>query len=153
MQRLLIFYAALFTFASPVLALPEALRKLAWYAKRPEYPLAAQRAHLTGYGLFALHVRADGSVERVETVKSIGHTSLDRAAIAAFRVWRFHPRNASWTIRFPIRYVDGPVRFDESMKRPPVPGYGSGNILKRGGELIVDGDLITIFSGVKGPKE
>lgn len=124
MQRLLILYVALFAFASPILALPEALRKLAWYAKRPEYPLAAQRAHLTGYGVFALHVRADGSVERVETVKTIGHASLDRAAIAAFRVWRFRPRSASWTIRMPIRYVDGPVRVDELMKRSPAPGYG-----------------------------
>jgi hypothetical protein len=36
------------------------------YAKRPDYPVEARRQHLTGSGLFALHIRRDGGVERVE---------------------------------------------------------------------------------------
>jgi TonB family protein len=105
----------------------------ALYAKRPEYPIEARRQHLGGRGAFALHVRSDGSVERVETLKSIGHPLLDHAAIAAFRQWRFRPHTVS-IVRVPIRYVDGPVRIDREMTRPPSPGYG---------------DLITVFSRSK----
>src|SRR5438034_7237844 len=63
----------------------------ALYAKQPDYPVQARSQHLTGSGLFAVHIRADGSVARVEVLKSIGHTILDQAAIAAFRHWRFRP--------------------------------------------------------------
>jgi TonB family protein len=89
---------------------------------------------LSGSGLFALHVRPDGRVERVETVRSIGHRSLDAAAIAAFRQWRFPLSEAPWTLKIPIRYVDGPPRIDEPMKRPAAPGYTK---------------LITLFSRAK----
>src|SRR5689334_19829676 len=61
----------------------------AYDAKRPGYPADARRQHLTGSGLFALHIAADGRVARVEALKSIGHPLLDQAAIAAFRQWRF----------------------------------------------------------------
>ena len=78
--------------------------------------------------------RADGRVERVERVKSIGHRSLDAAAIAAFRQWAFARRYAPWTLGIPIRYVDGPARIDEPMKRPAAPGCLP---------------LLTMFSGAK----
>src|SRR5438128_913228 len=67
----------------------------ALYAKRPGYPLEARRRNLTGRGLFAIHIGPDGSVTRVEVVKSIGHALLDQAAITAFREWRFRPRSIS----------------------------------------------------------
>ena len=94
------------------------------YAPLPKYPAEAKADHLTGSGAFALHIRADGSVERVETLKSIGHVILDRAAIATFQAWRFHPHDTGWTLRVPIRYIDGPVHIDSSMSRPPAPGWG-----------------------------
>ena len=100
-------------------------------APLPKYPAEAKADHLTGSGVFALHIRADGTVERVETLKTIGHPVLDSAAIAAFREWRFHPHDTSWTLRVPIRYVDGPVRIDSSMSRRPASGWGM---------------LITVFS-------
>jgi TonB family protein len=83
----------------------------AYNAKRPEYPTEARRQHLTGSGLFALHIRANGSVARVEVLKSIGHSLLDQAAIAAFRQWRFRP-NSIKVVRVPIRYLEGPHRPD-----------------------------------------
>ncbi|MGH8162946.1 MAG: energy transducer TonB [Rhodanobacteraceae bacterium] len=94
------------------------------YAKHPEYPAEAIRQHLTGSGVFALHVRADGSIEQVETIHSIGHPSLDRAAIAAFRKWRFRAHNGPLVFRVPIRYVDGPPHVDALMSQPRRPGYG-----------------------------
>jgi TonB family protein len=104
------------------------------YGPRPEYPIHAREQHLSGSGLFALHIRPDGRVERVETAQSIGHRSLDAAAVAAFRQWRFPRHEAPWTLRIPIRYVDGPPRIDEPMKRPTAPGYTK---------------LITLFSRAK----
>jgi TonB family protein len=123
-----LFGVALFT--SPPIA--QAARERAAYAPPPQYPADAKAHHLTGSGAFALHVLPDGTVKRVETLKSIGHPSLDRAAIAAFERWRFHPSPEPWILRIPIRYVDGPKRPDPSMSRAPSPGWGI---------------LITVFSG------
>jgi TonB family protein len=95
----------------------------AYNAKRPEYPADARRDHLTGSGLFALHIAADGHVARVEALKSIGHPSLDQAAIAAFRQWRFRPRSIQ-LVRVPIRYVDG-AHVSDALDRP-LKEYGDG---------------------------
>ena len=96
----------------------------AYNAKRPEYPADARRQHLTGSGLFALHITTDGRVARVEALKSIGHPVLDQAAIAAFRQWRFRPRSID-VVRVPIRYVKGPHAPD-ALDRRPLKDYGDG---------------------------
>ena len=96
----------------------------ALYAKRPDYPVEARRRHLTGSGLFALHIRLDGGVERVEVLKSIGHAILDQAAIAAFRQWRFGPHSIS-LVRVPIRYSIGPMPHDAISRHIPR-DYGDG---------------------------
>jgi TonB family protein len=96
----------------------------ALYAKRPEYPVQARRQHLTGSGLFALHIRADGSIARVEVLKSIGHAILDQAAVAAFREWRFRSHSIS-VVRAPIRYLIGPAPHDAISRHTPR-DYGDG---------------------------
>jgi len=96
----------------------------ATYAPPPRYPAEAKASHLTGSGVFALHIRPDGHVARVDTEKSTGHHILDDAAISAFREWRFHPQKATWVLRIPIRYLDGSPRQDSAMSSPPQPGYG-----------------------------
>jgi TonB family protein len=93
------------------------------YKPAPEYPAKAREQHLSGRGLFALRILPGGAVARVDTLNSIGHRSLDAAAIAAFRQWRFARYDAPWTLRVPIRYVDGTPRIDEAMRRRPAPGY------------------------------
>jgi TonB family protein len=105
----------------------------ALYAKRPEYPLAARQKHLTGSGEFALHIRSNGTVERVEVLKSIGHTILDEAAIAAFREWRFRPHSIS-LVRVPIRYVVGPPPYDAISRHTPN-DYGDGVQIDVAGKL------------------
>ena len=66
-----------------------------YHAKPPIYPKAAIQQHLSGSGLFILHIRRDGQVEGVETVTSTGHRLLDQEAIGKFRVWRFRPNSIS----------------------------------------------------------
>jgi TonB family protein len=56
---------------------------------RPEYPVEALRARLQGRGIYALHVRQDGTVGSVDVQRSAGHRILDQAAIATFRKCRF----------------------------------------------------------------
>ena len=129
MHRYLIFYTA-FTLLTTAL-LGRAATEHVIYAPPPEYPAEARARHLTGSGVFAVQIRPDGSVERVDTVKSLGHTSLDDAAITAFRKWRFYTHKADWVFRIPIRYVDGPPHRDAAMSARPAPGYGA---------------LITVFS-------
>ena len=41
------------------------------YSPRPEYPLEAKQKHTTGRGLFAVHVRTDGRVERVTIIRAL----------------------------------------------------------------------------------
>ena len=94
------------------------------HAPPPHYPAGAKARHLTGSGVFALHIQPNGVVAQIETLKSIGHQQLDRAAIAAFREWRFHPNEAACVLRIPIRYVDGPKRVDSLMLQTPAPGWG-----------------------------
>ena len=100
--------------------------KPSWRAVRhpaPAYPDAAKQQHLSGNGLFELHIRGDGAVKRVVTVKSTGHAVLDESAIAAFRGWRFDPEIPIERLRIPVRYIDGPPRIDNVMRQPERPGY------------------------------
>jgi TonB family protein len=78
------------------------------YSPRPDYPIKAKQRHLTGSGLFAVHIRADGRVVEVKVLRSTGHSELDQGAIKSLREWQFPPRSIR-VVRVPIRYVVGPV--------------------------------------------
>ena len=103
-------------------------------APRPPYPETARKQHLSGNAVFELHIRGDGTVERVVTVRSTGHRLLDVSAVAALRSWRFDPTIPIKTLRIPVRYVDGPPRIDDIMRQPERPGYSK---------------VITLFSRAK----
>jgi TonB family protein len=61
---------------------------------RPDYPGEAQAQHLTGAGVFVLHVNPkNGRVSSIEVEKSTGHKILDNASIAAFTNLRFEPHS------------------------------------------------------------
>jgi hypothetical protein len=51
-------------------------QRRALYAPRPEYPLAAQKRHWTGHGVFACKIRSDGTVASVDVLRSTGHQML-----------------------------------------------------------------------------
>jgi TonB family protein len=95
------------------------VRERALYAQPPEYPKEAKARHLTGTGVFVLHIRPDGTVARVDTAQSIGHAVLDQAAIAAFRNWRFRRHSNPWQLSIPITYTDKGIQVDKRARYSP----------------------------------
>src|ERR1043166_4380310 len=79
-------------------------------AARPEYSFEARQRQLSGAGVFALHVRANGTVASVHTIKSTGQAILDQATITAFRKWRFVPGRRR-VITKPIHYTTTGVTY------------------------------------------
>jgi TonB family protein len=61
------------------------------YTERPVYPFERVKWRIEGTGRFLLHVRADGSVQSVDTVQSTGDPTLDGSAKAALLRWLFRP--------------------------------------------------------------
>ena len=126
-------YAAIFAFVIAAITLPSSLRayeptatttdgrliqcsvkaKAPWAddvlkSGLPEYPYQARSRHCEGDGWFQMHLRPDGTVESVKTLKSVGYPALDRAAIECLMKWRFKP--GKW------KSIDYPIYF--SMHRP-----------------------------------
>ncbi|MEP7072288.1 MAG: energy transducer TonB [Verrucomicrobiota bacterium] len=79
-------------------------KALAIVAPRPDYPYEARREHATGSGVIVLTVdRGSGLVMDVRLDQSTGHPILDRAALSAFRRWRFQPGTVD-AVRTPITF-------------------------------------------------
>lgn len=76
---------------------------------KPLYPLEARRARQEGTVILDVQVSADGIPLSVSLAHSSGFPSLDRAAVAAARAWRFEPaQTAGVAIRSRVQV---PVRF------------------------------------------
>jgi len=68
------------------------LKQYTLWSERPEYPISARRAKITGVGVFVLHVdKTTGAVARVDIEISTGSKLLDLHATNAFKKWRFVP--------------------------------------------------------------
>ena len=78
-------------------------------APYPKYPPVARARHWAGEGIFGCKLRPDGTVVSVEVLKSTGYATLDQAAIAALRQWRFKVPGAH-VVGVPIRFAMGAVR-------------------------------------------
>jgi TonB family protein len=73
-------------------------------AAAPQYPVEARLRHVQGTGFFRIFIDVKtGAVTQVATLRSTGYVSLDTAAIAALRRWRWKP--GTW------KEVDVPVAF------------------------------------------
>jgi len=60
------------------------------YAPLPEYPVEARAKHWTGIGRFLVSLDVDnGLVNGVRTIRSTGHSILDKAAEKALYRWKF----------------------------------------------------------------
>jgi protein TonB len=75
----------------------------------PEYPFLARKKGQEGLVLVLAKITDEGWVENVSLAKSSGHSSLDEAALAAVRQWRFQPalqngRPVSSSLEQPIRF-------------------------------------------------
>ena len=76
----------------------------ATYAIKPDYPVLAEVRHMQGSGVFQLHIRADGTVSSVDTVRSTGYFELDEVSIGAFSKWRFRPPSRRTKVKIPIKF-------------------------------------------------
>lgn len=88
------------------------IKALAAFAPRPQYPYAARARRQAGSGVVSLVIDpTSGIVKTAEMAPITGYELLDRAALSAFRVWRFKPGSIS-KARIPITFVmGGPVVF------------------------------------------
>jgi TonB family protein len=109
-RKLLLAFAALLI-STPLLSadasevkIPSRKKALATYAPKPQVPAEARLKHLSGAGIFVFHVRPDGTVLRVETLRSTGHAILDKACVEAFSRWRFAAGSVK-DIKIPITFT------------------------------------------------
>jgi protein TonB len=77
---------------------------------KPPYPEAARAQRLEGTVLLLVAVDASGHVTNASLQQSCGYTTLDRAALAAVKSWRFSParqldRAVAATVVVPIRFT------------------------------------------------
>ena len=73
------------------------------YAPAVKIPEEARAKHLKGLGVFVAHLYRDGSVRRVEMVRSTGHAILDNAAREAIAKWRFSGPWV-WKVLVPMKF-------------------------------------------------
>ena len=73
------------------------------------YPEEAQKAKTTGTGLYELRIDRSGMTTGVAIVKSSGSAVLDKAAISAFKKWRFKA-GAFRSVRIPVSWSVNRVR-------------------------------------------
>jgi protein TonB len=75
----------------------------------PRYPQEARRAKQEGTARLRIEVREDGTVGKIELVRSSGFPLLDRAAIDAVAAWRFEPAMTQGHAE--ISLIDLPIEF------------------------------------------
>ena len=69
----------------------------------PAYPEEAQKAKVTGSGLYELRINKSGTITSVVIVKSSASKVLDQAATTTFRRWRFKP-GIFTSVRIPVSW-------------------------------------------------
>jgi len=80
------------------------VRSLPLYSPPPPYPFEARLHRLMGEGFVRLDVNVrTGYVISARMLQSTGHEILDKAALDAFRQWRFKPHTVS-AVRIPVRF-------------------------------------------------
>jgi TonB family protein len=87
----------------------EELMRYALASPGAGYPEAAQKAKITGTGLYELQINKAGATTGVAVVKSSGSAVLDQAARSAFLKWRFKPGVFS-RVRVPVSWSVNRVR-------------------------------------------
>jgi TonB family protein len=85
-------------------------RNYALSTPRPEYPQSVRAAHINGDGIFVMDVDDSGIVTRVTVMKSTGNETLDNAAVAQLRNWKFKPQIVK-IVRVPIKFTSNGVQF------------------------------------------
>jgi outer membrane biosynthesis protein TonB len=99
--------AGVLVFASepPPMTIEEAqANQLLLFATRPSYPYQAERAHVSGFGVFDLKFDYEtGHLREIHVVKSTGYDFLDGHAIGALKLWKAKSRSIH-TLRVPVGF-------------------------------------------------
>ena len=104
--------------------------KGATFAPRPEYPLAARAARITGSGVFILRVHINtGIVTQVILGLSTGSALLDKAAAQTLIQWRFKPGAVPYVDVHSIK-LSPPQTKEETFVKVPVT-FTMGDELRR----------------------
>ncbi|MBI4834428.1 MAG: energy transducer TonB [Planctomycetes bacterium] len=77
--------------------------------KAPVYPKKARELGQEGLVLLSVEISREGTVSKVEIIKSSGYTVLDESAIATIKTWKFTPamingEAVECSIKIPIRF-------------------------------------------------
>jgi TonB family protein len=111
-------------------------RSMAISATRPYYPYEARLNRITGSGIVVMEIDpSTGEVKRATMAQSTGSEILDRAALDAFRRWRFKPGTRS-PIKTPITFtMGGNIVTEYAVKRKPMDEalerfLGKGTVIK-----------------------
>jgi TonB family protein len=79
-------------------------KALAIYAPQPRYPSLPNGKKPEGSGMFVFHIDPrTGAVRSVSVEKGTGFAILDKAAIDAFRRWKFRPGTP--TAKIPMTFT------------------------------------------------
>lgn len=70
----------------------------------PNYPAQYRLRHMTGSGLYRMHVDQQGRVTAITILKSTGHRELDALVMKALIQWRGSP-GRKWELDMPITFT------------------------------------------------
>jgi TonB family protein len=107
MQRPILALCLIALFTAPLSAAryPDAVWKARFaYRPFPDYPREYRMRHLTGSGIFRMHVDERGRVTAITILKSTGHKELDVLAMKALVEWRGKP-GPKWELDMPITFT------------------------------------------------
>jgi TonB family protein len=76
----------------------------------PEYPIHERGVKAAGTTMVGVTIGAGGEVVSVELVKTSGYPNLDKAALAAVRLWRAHDQYSGRRVVVPVQFTPQALR-------------------------------------------
>jgi len=75
------------------------------YISAPEYPIHERGIRAEGTTMVGVTIGTQGEVVAAEVIKTSGYPNLDKAALAAVRVWRAKDQYAGRRMAVPVRFT------------------------------------------------
>ena len=80
------------------------------YVTIPEYPIHELGERAKGTTLIAVTIGPGGEVTNAEVIKTSGYPNLDKAAVAAVRLWRAHEQYVGKRFKVPVAFEPRALR-------------------------------------------
>lgn len=80
------------------------------YVSLPEYPIHERGVRAHGTTMVGLVIGPGGEVVSAQVLKTSGYPNLDKAALAAVRLWRAKPEYAGRRVAVPVDFTIGGLR-------------------------------------------